>query len=175
MAVSNLRKPTHKIVVAGTPKVVEKKIGTVANCYPGRLVEYVTGQAEIKVGTAAGKVIGWLGYEQAHGDYRPATVDTIYLDNAFVPVLYGGGFSVVASLASGDNVTIGALLVAAASGELTEADALAVPAGSTAVTSTSAAPAITGAYGSQGLVVARAMEDKDASSAAADIVVESLI
>jgi hypothetical protein len=92
------------------------------------------------------------------------------------PVLFGGNFLVVGRLASGQNVTKGARLVAAASGELTAATALTVKTGATGVTSSAANGAITtGTLGDEGIVVAIAQESVNATSAAADIVVLSLI
>lgn len=115
-------KPTNKILVAGTPLVQELKIKTVATMYPGRLVQKDTTDSGIKVavapaGKAFSKVIGILGYEQASDKYKPATVDTIYKVNDFVPVL-SGGCVVVGSLASGNTVVKGDLLIPAAAGEV---------------------------------------------------------
>lgn len=175
MADVGYQKPTNAILVAGDPLIQTLKIETVTNCYPGRLVKKGTNDDDVVVGTAGADVIGWLGYEQTHKKHRPATVDTIYLVNAQVAVLNGGKFVLVARLANGENVAKGARLVAAADGELSEASALAVPSGTTAVLSTSAQPNISGAKGSEGIVVAIAEESKDASGGAEDIVVRSLI
>ncbi len=94
-------------------------------------------------------------------------------------MLAGGNFVIVASLANGQNVTKGARLCAAAAGELTAATAITatVPTGTTTVASTSAQPAMTMAGGlpTKGIVVAIAEESVDASAAAADIMVRSLI
>lgn len=175
MADAGYQKPTNAILVAGSPLVQVLKIETVTNCYPGRLVKKGTNDDDVVVGTAGADVIGWLGYEQTHKKYRPITVDTIYVVDDQVAVLNGGGFVVVARLANGENVSKGARLVAAASGELSEASALAIPSGTTAVLSTSAQPNISGAKGSEGIVVATAEESVDASGGAADIMVRSLI
>ncbi|MHA1286241.1 MAG: hypothetical protein ACTSPB_02435 [Candidatus Thorarchaeota archaeon] len=152
-------KPKNKILVAGVPLIQELKIKTIDNCYPGRLVTRDTTDAEIKVaGTAeatAGGALGFLGYEQAAEYWKPETVDTIYKVDKdsklpFVPVL-SGDIVVVASLASGQNVTKGAILTCAADGELTAA---------TIATD---------------MLIAIAEESVDASGGAKDIMVRSLI
>lgn len=172
-------KPTNKIIVAGQPLTQILKVETATNVYPGRLLVRGTADDDAVVGTANGAVIGWAGYENTIKLHRPATVDTIYLINAQIAVEHGGGFVIVGRLASGQNVTKGARLSAAANGELTASTAITatVPSGSTAVTSTSATPAMTMAGGlpTQGIVVAIAEESVDASGAAADIMVRSLI
>jgi len=174
-----LQKPNNGILVQGTPMVNEFLIETVTTMYAGRLVEKGTADHQIVVGTVNDAVIGWLGYEQGgKKSTRPETVDTIYTA-VWAPVLYGGGFAIVGSLANGQNVTFGARLSAAAAGELTASTAITAttPSGSTAVTSTSATPAMTmgGGLPTQGIVVAIALEDKDASGGAEDIIVLSLI
>ena len=168
-------KPNNAILVAGNCIVQELEVKTATNCIPGRLVERDTTDSQIKVGTAAGNVIGWLGYEQASKQYRSANISTAYAANAQAPVLSGGGFAILGRLASGQNVVKGARLVAAANGELTAASALAVPSGATTVTSNAAQPNISGGVGSQGHVVAIAEESVDASGGAKDIMVRSLI
>jgi len=172
-------KPTNKILVAGNPLIQELKIETVANCYPGRLVKKGSSDAQIVVNTAAGMAVGVLGYEQANDKYKPATVDTIYVVNDFVPVLNGGGFVYVGRLASGESVSKGDPLVAAANGELKAASAatVTIASGSTTVLSDKAQPdeSVAGAYGAQGLIVAVAEETVDASGGAADIMARSLI
>lgn len=153
------KKPLNKIIVLGVPIIQELLIKTIANCYPGRLVMRDTTDAEIKVATAteatAGGALGFLGYEQAAEYWKPATVDTIYKVDKdsklpFVPVL-SGPIVVVASLASGQNVTKGAILTATADGELTAA---------TIATN---------------MLIAIAEESVDASGGAKDIMVRVLI
>lgn len=150
---SGVVKPTNKIVAGGNPLVQELKVEIATNMYPGRLVMKGTNDDDIVVNTAAGAAIGWLGYEQANPVFMPADVDTNYVQNDMAPVLYGGGFLIVGRLASGQNVTKGTRLVAAANGELAAATSLP----------------------DEGIVVAIAHQSMDASSAAADIVVLSLI
>ena len=173
-------KPTNKIVLDSQNMHIQTcKIETATTMYAGRLVKTGTNDDDIVVNTAAGAATGWLGYEQTTKKHRPATVDTIYLANAQAAVLNGSGMVIVGSLALGQNVTKGARLVAAAAGELTAATAITatVPSGATAVTSSSAQPAMTMAGGlpTQGIIVAIAEESMDASAAAKDILVRSLI
>jgi hypothetical protein len=172
-----VKKPNNAILVGGSPLVAEAKITTVTSMYAGRLVKKGTNDGDIVVNTAAGDAIGWLGYEQLRNSgYLPETVDTIYVVNAIAPVLYGGGFVVVGRLAQGQNVAAGARLVAAASGELTVAiAAIATTGASTASAVDATTPHISGSVGAQGMIVAIAMESVDASSAAQDIMVQSLI
>lgn len=170
-----LRKPNNKIVVAGDPLVMQQKIETATNCYPGRLVKKGTNDDDVVVNTAGGSPTGWLGYEQI-GIGVPDDVDSIYPVNAQAPVLYGGKFVIVGHLASGENVAKDDLLVPAANGELKKASAIAVASGATQVTSSSANGAIvSGSIPTEGLPVAKAMESVNATSAAADIMVLSLI
>ncbi len=176
MAYTGVVKPTNKIVAGGTPLVQELMIETATNMYPGRLVKKGTNDDDIVVNTAAGNALGWLGYEQADPAFMPTDVDTAYAANDMAPILNGGHFYIVGRLASGQNVTKGTPLVAAANGELTAASGLTVASGATQVTSSAANGAIlAGTLGTQGIVVAIAEQSVDASGAAADIVVRSLI
>ena len=157
MAYSGYVKPTNKIVVAGKPLVQELKVETATNMYPGRLVTKGTNDDDIIVNTASTAVIGWLGYEQiTNPGFQPDTVDSIYIINAQAPVLNGGGFVIVGRLASGQSVAKDAKLKATAAGELTAIGAEDLDA-------------------SSNFVVATAEETVNASGAAADIIVKSMI
>jgi len=175
MVYSGFVKPNNAILVAGDPLITEFNVETATNMYPGRLVELDSGADDIEVCGAAGNAIGWLGYEQANPEFRPANRATAYVANDLAPVLYGGGFVIIGRLASGQNVAKDTRLVAGANGELIAATAAGLAAGSTPVTSTAATGVVTGSVGAQGMIVAIAMEAVNASSAAADIVVRSLI
>ena len=173
MADVGYTKPTNAIVVYGEPEVEFLKVETVANCYPGRLVKKDTSDYQVEVCGAAGIAVGWLGYEQTEPSARPDTVDTIYVVNKTVAVLHGGKFGIVALLKQGENVVKGQLLVAAENGEVAAADAITIAAsGSDNITD---GQGVVGTIPAGGLPVARALESVDASSAAADIMVESLI
>ncbi len=175
MADSGLTKPTNQIVVAGEPSVEFYKVETATSMYPGRLVIKGTGDDDVIVGTAGGTVLGWLGYEHTAKKHRPATVDTIYTQNAQAAVLRGPGTVLVASLPAGQNIAKGDRLVAAADGQLTKASGAAAAAGATAVTAHTAAPTMVGPIPTEGIAVAVAEETLNSGGASADIMVRSLI
>lgn len=144
--------PTNKIVLDSTGLHVQtKKVETATNVYPGRLVKKGTNDDDVVVNTAAGAAIGWAGYEHTSKKYRPDTVDTVYSADDQIAVINGPGIILVGSLASGQSVTKGARLMAAAAGELS---------GGTVGTNE---------------IVAIAEETMDASAGAKDILVRSLI
>lgn len=149
--------PINAIVIHGDPFVEEYKVESGTNMYAGRLVVAGTHADDINVCGAAGKPIGWLGYEQATKDYQPLTVDTLYAANDLAPVLFGGHFVINASIASGSTSEEGGLGVPAAAGQVSLVAALSatVPTGATTVTATSAAPACTiaGSFPAGGMIV----------------------
>ncbi|TGC08120.1 structural cement protein Gp24 [Methanolobus halotolerans] len=151
MTYTGVMKPANKIVAGGSPLTQELKVETATSMYPGRLVKRGTNDDDMVMNTAGGPALGWLGYEQTNPVFMPTDVDTIYVQDDMAAVLYGGGFLIVGSLASGQNVVKGTRLKAAADGELAA-----------------------GIVGTDE-IVAIAEESVDASSAAADIVVLSLI
>ena len=170
--------PTGKIVVAGEPPIVlERTIETVTNCYPGRLVKKGTTDRDVVVNDA-GLPVGWLGYEQAGTAIRPATPATIYVVGDEAPVVKGGGFIILAKLATSQTIVAGDRLVPAADGMLQKATALSVTVatGAVAVLSTGAQPVIAAA-GDVGVlpVDAIAEESVTTTSAAKDIKVRSVI
>jgi len=145
-------KPTNKIIVAGQPLTQILKVMTATDVYPGRLVKKGTNDDDIVVNSEAGDCIGWAGYENTIKKHRPATVDTVYLINAQIAVEHGGHFVIVGRLISGASVAKGDRLVGSGSaGELSG-----------------------GTVDAAGFV-AIAEETVDASAAAADIMVRSLI
>lgn len=146
-----LQHPTGKIVGQGSPLVAQRKVETVATMYPGRLVIVDTTDNQIQICGAAGAAVGWLGYEQTSVNFRPDTISTIYKVNDMAGMIFGCNFSVLGSLASGQSVAAGAKLKPAAAGELTAATV------------------------GTDHVVAIAMETVDASAAAKNILVISLI
>lgn len=174
----------EKVVLAGSPVVQEKKVGsnaTAAKMLPGALVIRDASDEKIKeCGANATNVLGWLGYEQAHPDYKPASRTTAYAVGDFAPVIAGAGTVLIAKIASGNSITQGDLLVSAADGELAKAAAMdgSVDSGATTVTSTAANGDIITLSGSApagGVVVAIAEETVDASGGAKYCVVRSLI
>lgn len=152
MVYTGLVKPVNKIVAAGEPLVQELKVEAATNMYPGRMVKGGTADDDVVVTSATnGDFVGFLGFEQTAPSMRPSTPDTIYVIGDKAAVLNGGGFVIVGRLASGQSVGKGDPLAAAADGELTAA---------TIGTHT---------------VVAYAAETVNATSAAADIMVRSVI
>ncbi len=170
--------PTGKIVVTGEPPIVlERTIETVANCYPGRLVKKGTTDRDVVVNDA-GLPVGWLGYEQAGTAVRPATPATIYVVGDEAPVVKGGGFIILAKLATSQTIVAGDRLVPAADGMVQKATALlgTVTAGSTPVTGDDATPPVV-ISGDVGILplVAYAEESVTTTSATANIKVRSVI
>lgn len=105
-------KPSNKILERGAPTVITShEIENATNMYAGRLVKKGTTDYDIVVGDGVTPPIGWLGWEQADMNNRPATVDTIYAANEEAPVLRGGNFNIVASLAVGFVAKRGDLLI----------------------------------------------------------------
>lgn len=109
------------IVQSGIVPIIEQdaQIETATNCYPGRLVKKGTGDKDIVVGTAGCDPMGWLGYEQAGATERPATITTAYAADDIPPVLKGGGFTVLATLAVSQTIAKDAKLAAGANGSVT--------------------------------------------------------
>jgi hypothetical protein len=112
-------KPANKIVVAATDSTfyTEYKLEAATNAYAGRLMMQGTNADDVVVADGVTYMpLGFLGYEQSFMgstsmvSNRPATVDTIYLINAKVPVLMGGGFWVVAAVPAGVEVRKGDML-----------------------------------------------------------------
>jgi len=95
----------QKIVLAGTPVVQEKKLGsnaTVASMLAGCLVARDSSDEKIQENECATtRPTGWLGFEKAHPDYKPATVTTAYAASDFAPVIAGAGAVLVSKLAAG--------------------------------------------------------------------------
>lgn len=115
-------KPSNRILERGTPTVITShNIETATNMYAGRLVQKGTTDYDIVVADGVNPVIGWLGWEQADMNNRPATVDTIYAAGDEAPVLRGGNFNIVASLAVGFVAARGDVLIPWGSGTVAPA------------------------------------------------------
>jgi hypothetical protein len=112
-------KPTNQIVVDGQNKHVQfMKVETNTNMYAGRLVKKGTASDDAIVNTAEGVAVGWLGYEDTHKKYRPATVDTIYAADVQAAILNGNGIIVVGSIGFSQTLIKGDMLVGDADGQL---------------------------------------------------------
>jgi len=175
-----LIQPDNSIIVSGEPRKDEIKVEVAANMFPGRVVIQGTNDDDAVIaGAGCIRPMGWLGYENTHKFYRPATSATIYTINDQASLLSGGDFRLLAKLASGEIARKGEFLVVAPAGMLKVASAMTVTiaSGTIAVVSDKAQPdeLVIGAYGSEGIIVAKADEYVDASLAAADIIVLSLI
>ena len=145
--------PTGAIVVGGKNKTVStKKIETVANVYPGRLLMKGTNDDDVVVcdGSTAAPC-GWAEYLDTTKKYRPATIATIYVVNDLIAQINGPGMRLMAKLGDSAVVTVGMLLTSAAAGCLT--------------------PATAGTHD----VVAQALEAVTTTTSVADILVESRI
>ncbi len=170
-----ITQPDQGVIVTGNPLIDHLVVETATTMIPGNLVTKGTADKDIIVCTASTNPVGWLSYEYAHASYQPADRDTAYGADEFAPVAYGGGFTILGTLASGNNVTKGMRLKPAAAGQLDIAvTALTIDAGTTAVTSTLANGAVI-AGDAGGIVVAIAMESVNASAAAKRCAVLSLI
>ena len=146
-------KPSNAIVVDSlNMHVTTKTVQTADNVYPGRLVMKGTNDDDIVVCDGSTQYpVGWAGYEQTAKKYRPATVDTIYLINAQIAVVWGPGMVIVGAIPIiGAAITVGTPLTYAPAGKLT--------------------PATVGSE----FVVAWAME-ANAGTAASDLIVKSAI
>ena len=128
-----------------------KKVETATNVYPGRLLEKGTNDDDVVVCGGSNPAVGWAGYEGTVKKHRPATIDTIYAQNAQIDMVNGPGIVILASIPSGQTVVKGEILTFAAAGELTVATA--------------------GTHH----VVATAEESKSTTSGSVDILVRSLI
>jgi len=163
----------RKVVIAGNP-IIEELTVEGAGIKPSLLCKKGTAATQVVVVAAAtDKPSGWVGWdgEGAHPSASPATRTTAYTAAKKCPVCYGPGIIVYGRLASGQNVTTDTPLIPAADGELQAASniAAAEQAGTRHVGAT------TGSFPPGGMIVALAKEDKDASGAAANIIIESLI
>ena len=162
----------RKVVIAGNP-VIEELTAEGTGVKPGRLVKKGTAATQVAVVAAAtDKPSGWVGWdgEGAHPGASPATRDTAYTAAKKAPVIYGPGAILVGKLASGQNVTKDTPLIPGADGELAAAATMSQTGSLGHVGATSS-----GSFPPGGMIVALAKEDKDASSGALDIIVESLI
>lgn len=110
---TNFVNPTNKIVAKGTAdEEVLTVTGTLTHMIPGRLVKKGADDAKIVIGDADTDMIGFLGYEQTVGTYKPTNISTAYALNDEATVINGPGIHVMATsteaLAKGDNVAAAA-------------------------------------------------------------------
>lgn len=164
----------RKVVISGNP-VIEELTVEGSGVKPSRLVKKGTAATQVvPVAAPTDKPSGWVGWdnEGAHPAASPATRDTEYAAGKKAPVWYGPGTIGVGKLAAGQNVTKDTPLIPAANGELQAAatESATETGGSSHVTTT-----LTGSFPPEGMIVALAKENKDASAGTKDIIFESLI
>ena len=116
---ASMVKPTNQIVVDSEGlRSQTVQVETVTDVYPGRLLEKGTDDGQVVVNAGTNPAVGWAGYEQTSKKYRPATVDTIYVADDYIAMIYGPGMRIVASIKSGEAAVKGTLLTKAAHGQL---------------------------------------------------------
>lgn len=178
MADVGYQKPTNAMLVAGNPLIQTAKVEVADNMYPGRLVIQGTSDDDVSVAgvfAVNSMAVGWLGYEQTTKKHRPATVDTIYLVNAQVAVLNGGGFVIVAALAASQGtLKKGDALVMGADGTLVKAAVITIAASGSGNITDGQTPGA-GSLGDAGPIVAYAEETIANVAAITAIMVRSVI
>ncbi len=134
---------------------------TAAKMLPGVAVIFDTYDSDVKECGAAGAAIGVLGYASAVGPAKPLTQLTAYAVGDMCPVHNGPG-RVHAYLT--ETIVKGEALVLAADGKFSKAAAITIVAsGSGNITD---GQAVTGTYGADGPVVARAAESRTSAGRA---------
>jgi hypothetical protein len=108
------------ILLGGADPPVTQKVnlGTIANCYAGRLLTLEDTDYDRKVCTAMTAPTGWLGYELTSPQYRPAAIGTIYEVDDKAVEHKGGGFAIKAKLTKGCSVKKGEDVMNWADGEV---------------------------------------------------------
>jgi hypothetical protein len=108
------------ILLGGNDPPVTQKVnlGTIANCYAGRLLTREDTDYDRKVCTAMTAPTGWLGYELTSPQYRPAALTTIYEVNDKAVEHKGSGFAIKAKLTKGCSVKKGEDVMNWADGEV---------------------------------------------------------
>jgi len=102
---------TSKLVVRGDANVViESKVVTVANVYPGRIVTRDTSDNGVKVADGLAPPVGIAGYEQTNVNYRKDSISTIYAVNDRIGVIRGVGFVAELKMAIGFEAVQGDLM-----------------------------------------------------------------
>jgi len=111
---------TNKVYIGGSDELKQRlKIETATNCNPGRLVTKGTNDDDLIVGTAITPPLGWLDYETANYEHKPASLTTAY-EAADEPwVLHGPRrLFITDGLAAGFSVQKGDLLCNWAAGQM---------------------------------------------------------
>ena len=112
----------NKIVLAGPRQSVELEIETLTGMTPGVYVKHGTTNNEMVVGTSSELAYGWLSYEDTPIPWRPATIDTEYVQkdgvNPRAAVVFGPGMVLNAWRKASADIKMGEKLQGDASGQL---------------------------------------------------------
>ena len=101
------------------PPIIQKvNLGTIANCYAGRLLTREDTDYDRKVCTGITAPTGWLGYEYTDPQYRPETLTTIFVVDDKAVEYKGSGFAIKGNLTKGCSVTKGDLVANWADGQV---------------------------------------------------------
>lgn len=151
-------------VAQGGSAPLQLRVGanaTAAKMLPGVAVVFDTLDSDVKEAGAAGAMIGVLGYATAvNPNFKPETQLTAYAVGDSVPVHQDG--RVYAYLT--ETIVKGERLVLAADGKFSKAAAITIVAsGAAAITD---GQAVTGTYGADGPVVARAEQSRSGAGRA---------
>lgn len=112
----------NKIVLSGHRQTVELEIETLTGMVPGVYVKHGATNNEMIVGTSSELAYGWLGYEDTPLQWRPANIDTTYIQkdsvNPRAATVFGPGIIVNAWRAANATIVMGDKLQGGASGLL---------------------------------------------------------
>lgn len=113
---------TNKVILAGHRQSVELEIQTLTGMVPGVYVKHGATNNEMVVGTSSELAYGWLGYEDTPLPWRPATIDTTYIQkdsvNPRAAAVYGPGMIVSAWREANATIVMGDKLQGSGSGLL---------------------------------------------------------
>lgn len=148
--------PANDVVQGGSApeQLIVGDNATAAKMLPGVAVIFDARDSDVKEGGAAGAMIGVLGYGAANPEYKPATQLTAYAVGDKVPVHTDGRAYVYLT----ETIVKGEPLVLAADGKFSKAAAITIVASGAA--SITDGQAVTGTYGADGPVVARAAQSR---------------
>jgi len=114
----------NKIVLAGHRQSVELEIQTLTGMIPGVYVKHGTTNNEMIVGTDSELAYGWLSYEDTPIPWRPATIDTTYIQkdgvNPRAAAVFGPGMVLNAWRKANETIVMGDKLEGAAAGQLSK-------------------------------------------------------
>ena len=122
MADAGYTAAVNKIVLAGPRQSVELEIETLTGMTPGVYVKAGATNNEMVVGTDSELAYGWLSYEDTPIPWRPATIDTEYIQkdgvNPRAAAVFGPGMVLNAWRKASATIKMGEKLQGDASGQL---------------------------------------------------------